>query len=65
MLYGNEIRPDEGDVIDLTEHLDHSGVINSWDQNRKQVSQKCWLFLQVECKSLVVSVRSDISIHFA
>ena len=43
-------------MVDLPEHLDNSAVVDTRDEDGKQVGEKCWLLLQVEGEGLVVAV---------
>ena len=55
MLHGDEVGADERNVVDLTEHLNNTSVVDTWDQRGQQVSEKSRLLLQVERKRLVVA----------
>ena len=55
MLYRNEVGPDERDVVNLGERPDHSGVIDTGNENSEQVGKECRLFLKVEGEGLVVA----------
>lgn len=56
MLYSNEVRANERDVVNLAEHANNTGMINAGNKNSQQVSEKCWLFLEIERKGLVVAI---------
>ena len=60
MLYGDQVRPDEGDVVDLAEHLDHSCVVDTRDHHAEQVSEQRGLLLQVEREGLVVASEGHV-----
>lgn len=48
MLHCNEVRANKRDVVDLPERPDDTRVINTRDENGKQVCKECGLFLKVE-----------------
>ena len=48
MLHSDQVGADERNVIDLLEHANNSPMVDTGDQNRKQVRQQRWLLLQVE-----------------
>ena len=62
MLDGNQVRPDEWDVIDLSEHLDHSAVVNTRDEHSEKIREQGGLFFEVERKRLVVAEQGCVSI---
>ena len=61
MLDGDEVRADERDVVNLSERPDNSGVIDTGDENCKQVGKECGLFLKVERERLVVARKMSVS----
>ena len=52
MLDGDEVRADKGDVVNLSERPDNSRVIDTRNENSKQVGKECGLFLKVERECL-------------
>lgn len=56
MLDSDEVGANERDMIDLTEHADDAGVVNTRNKNSQQVGKKCWLLLEIECQGLVVAI---------
>lgn len=56
LLHGDEVCSDERDVIDLVEHANNTTMVDTRNQHSQQISQQSWLFLEVERKSLVVTV---------
>jgi len=42
-------------VVHLTEHPDHTGVIDTGDHYAEKIGQEGGLFLEVESQSLVVA----------
>ena len=60
VLNSDEIRANERDVIDLAESADDARMVDSRNKNSQKVSQESWLFLQIECQSLVVTL-SEVS----
>ena len=42
-------------MVNLSERPDHSGVIDTGNENSKQVGKECRLFLKVEGEGLVVA----------
>ena len=55
VLDGDEVRADKGDVVNLSEGPDNSRVIDTGNENSKQVGKERGLFLQVEREGLVVA----------
>jgi ribosomal protein S27AE len=55
MLDGNEICPNQGNMIYLAEHTDNARVFNAGNEDSEKISQKRRLLLKVECERLVVS----------
>ena len=55
MLHSNQVRANEGDVIDLLEHADDASVIDTRNHDRQKIRQQRGLFLQVERERLVVA----------
>jgi ribosomal protein S27AE len=55
MLDGNEICPNQGNMIYLAEHTDKPRVFNAGNEDSEKISQKRRLLLKVECERLVVS----------
>lgn len=56
MLNSNKVCPDERNVINLAEHADHASVVDSRNQRRQKICQERWLLLEIESKSLVITV---------
>lgn len=56
MLDSNEIRPNERNVINLSEHANNARVIDTRNEHRQQVGQQIRLFLQVETERLVIAI---------
>lgn len=56
MLDSNQIRPYQGDMIDLLEHPDHSAVIDARDEGSEEIGQQCGLLLQIECQGFVIAM---------
>ena len=56
MLHSDQVGANEGNVVDLLEHANNAGVVDTRDQDRKQVREQCGLLLQVERQALVVTV---------
>ena len=48
-------------MVNLSERPDNSGVIDTGDENCKQVGKECGLFLKVEREGLVVARKISIS----
>jgi hypothetical protein len=48
MLHGDEVGSDQGNVVITLEHLDHTGVIDTWDKDGEKIGEKSGLLLQVE-----------------
>ena len=61
MLYRNQVRADERNVVDLAEHLDDASVVDTRNEDSEQVSEQCRLLLQVERQGLVVAKVSRVS----
>ena len=61
MLNSNKVRANEGDVVHLAEHSDHTGMIDAGDQHTQKIGQQRWLFLEVERQSLVVAGHKIVS----
>ena len=61
VLDGDEVRADERDVVNLGERPDHSGVIDTGNENSEQVGKECRLFLKVEGEVLVVARNISMS----
>jgi hypothetical protein len=57
MLDGNEICPNQGNMINLAEHTDNPRVFNAGNEDSEKISQKRRLFLKIECERLVISRR--------
>lgn len=55
MLNGNEICPNQGNMVYLAEHTDNTGVFNAGNEDSEKISQKRRLLLKVECERLVIS----------
>ncbi len=55
MLNSNKVRPDERQVVDLPEHTNDAGVVDTRDEHSQEICQKCWLFLEIERQSLIVA----------
>jgi len=72
MLNSNQVRPNQRNMVHLTEHANHPSVIDTRNQDSQQISQKRRLLLEVKCQSLVVSEftvnivsnTTVISLHF-
>ena len=56
MLNSNEVRLDQRDVVNLTECPDNTGVVDTGDEDGKEIGQQGWLLLEIERQSLVVAV---------
>lgn len=56
MLHGDEVRADEGNMVDRPEHLDDASVIDTGNEDGEEVGKECRLFLEVECECFVVAV---------
>ena len=48
-------------MVNLSERPDNSRVIDTGDENSKQVGKECGLFLKVEREGLVVARKISIS----
>lgn len=55
MLYSDEVRSNERNVVDLPEHFHDPGVIDSWYQDSKEICKQCRLFLEIEGERLVIA----------
>jgi len=55
MLDGNEICPNQGDMIYLAEHADNPPMVNAGNEDSEKISQKHRLLLKIERKGLVIS----------
>ena len=45
-------------MVDLSEHLNDSCVVDTRDESSEEVSKKGWLLLEVERERLVIAVKS-------
>jgi len=61
VLHSDKIRTDERDVVHLTEHSDHTGVIDTGDQYAQKIGQQRWLLLEVESQSLVIARHKEVN----
>lgn len=55
VLHSNEIWPYQWDVVYGAEHGDDTRMVNTRNEDSKQISEQCGLFLNVEGQSPVVS----------
>jgi len=55
VLDGDEVCPNQGDMIYLAEHADDPRMVNAGNEDSEKVSQKCRLFLKIERERLVKS----------
>lgn len=55
MLDGNEICPNQGDVVYLAEHADNPPMIDAGNEDSEKISQKHRLLLKIERECLVIS----------
>ena len=55
MLDGNEICPNQRNMIYLAEHTNSPRVFDAGNEDSEKVSQKRRLLLKVECERLVIS----------
>ena len=60
MLNSDEVGPDERNVVDLTEHLDNSRMIDTWNHDCQEISEERRLLLKVERQSLVVASSDNL-----
>jgi hypothetical protein len=55
MLNGDEIRPNERDVINLPESPDNSSVVDARNEDGQKVGEQVGLLLEVEGNRLIVA----------
>jgi hypothetical protein len=48
MLDSDQIRSDKRDMIDLFKNADNTAVIDTRNEDRKEISQQIWLLLKIE-----------------
>ena len=60
MLDSYEVCADKGNMVDLSEHLDDAGVVDTRNENGKEISEERRLLLKVERQSLVVASSDNL-----
>ncbi len=64
MLHGDEVRADEGNMVDRPEHLDDTSMIDTGNEDSEEVGKECRLFLEVERQCFVVAVHVKLASFF-
>lgn len=49
-------------MIHFAEHANNSTVINARNQYGKKIVEECRVFLKVECKGLVVAIKTSAEV---
>lgn len=60
MLDSNQVSPNERYVVNLSEHANDTSMIDSGNEDSKEISQQGGVLLQIECQSFVVATTLSV-----